>query len=131
MQFAVNQFGYSNSGLSAKKLISDALDCEYTDAAGLNCGVGPGHMYGIFEKLGINTAKYLTALPNAGYPQSVSNRMVFAADNSEYFSIKASDMAERGINIVGGCCGTTPEYIAKLEKCSKKYASGKTFQRRA
>ena len=72
VQFAVNQFGYSNSGLSAKKLISDALDCEYTDAAGLNCGVGPGHMYGIFEKLGINTAKYLTALPNAGYPQSVT-----------------------------------------------------------
>lgn len=57
VQFAVNQFGYSNSGLSAKKLISDALDCEYTDAAGLNCGVGPGHMYGIFEKLGINTCK--------------------------------------------------------------------------
>lgn len=127
VQFAVNQFGYSNSGLSAKKLISDALDCEYTDAAGLNCGVGPGHMYGIFEKLGINTAKYLTALPNAGYPQSVSNRMVFAADNSEYFSIKASDMAERGINIVGGCCGTTPEYIAKLENAVKNMHPVKHF----
>ena len=127
VQFAVNQFGYSNSGLSAKKLISDALDCEYTDAAGLNCGVGPGHMYGIFEKLGINTEKYLTALPNAGYPQSVSNRMVFAADNSEYFSVKASDMAERGINIVGGCCGTTPEYIAKLENAVKNMHPVKHF----
>ena len=127
VQFAVNQFGYSNSGLSAKKLISDALDCEYTDAAGLNCGVGPGHMYGIFEKLGINTEKYLTALPNAGYPQSVSNRMVFAADNSEYFSVKASDMAGRGINIVGGCCGTTPEYIAKLENAVKNMHPVKHF----
>ena len=127
VQFTINQFGYSNSGLSAKKLISDALDCEYTDAAGLNCGVGPGHMYGIFEKLGINTEKYLTALPNAGYPQSVSNRMVFAADNSEYFSVKASDMAERGINIVGGCCGTTPEYIAKLENAVKNMHPVKHF----
>ena len=49
VQFAVNQFGYSNSGLSAKKLISDALDCEYTDAAGLNCGVGPGHMLSLIH----------------------------------------------------------------------------------
>ena len=40
--------------------------------------------------------------------------MVFAADNSEYFSIKASDMAERGINIVGGCCGTTPDHIKAI-----------------
>ena len=100
-------------------MISDALDCEYTDAAGLNCGVGPGHMYGIFENLGLIPQNILRHCLMQATPQSVSNRMVFAADNSEYFSVKASDMAGRGINIVGGCCGTTPEYIAKLENAVK------------
>lgn len=114
VQFAVNQFGYSSSGLSAKKLIEDTALSGLADAVGLNCGVGPGHMYSILDRIKLNTGKYITALPNAGYPQNVSNRMIFAADNSEYFSRKAGDIVSLGVNIIGGCCGTTPEYIRKV-----------------
>ena len=121
VQFAVNQFGYSASGLSAKRLITEADSCACTDAVGLNCGVGPGHMCSIFDKMKLHTKKYITALPNAGYPQTVSNRMIFAADNSVYFSQKAEDIVSLGINIIGGCCGTTPEYTKKLcERLSGK-----------
>ncbi|MBQ4283162.1 MAG: bifunctional homocysteine S-methyltransferase/methylenetetrahydrofolate reductase [Lachnospira sp.] len=113
VQFSVNQFGYSNSGLSARKLLSDASDIARVDAVGLNCGVGPAHMQKILSKIALGD-KCITALPNAGYPQMVSNRMVFASDNALYFAKKAKDIIESGVRIIGGCCGTTPDYIKEL-----------------
>lgn len=125
VQFAVSQFGYSNAGLSAKRLFSDAADCSGIDAVGLNCGVGPGHMQQIMSGLTGTCKKPVTALPNAGYPQNISNRMIFASDNKEYFAAKTSELADMGVSIIGGCCGTTPEYIeklhAKLENCNKRH----------
>lgn len=125
VQFAVNQFGYSNAGLSAKRLFADATYCSGIDAVGLNCGVGPGHMQQIIGKLIGACQKPVTALPNAGYPQNISNRMIFASDNKEYFAAKTGELADMGVSIIGGCCGTTPEYIEKLNtkllNCKKKY----------
>uniref|UniRef100_UPI004055EC0E bifunctional homocysteine S-methyltransferase/methylenetetrahydrofolate reductase n=1 Tax=Acetatifactor sp. TaxID=1872090 RepID=UPI004055EC0E len=117
VQFAVNQFGYSNAGLSARKLIEEAELCDTIDAAGFNCGVGPGHMQKMIRNLELLGKKFLTALPNAGYPQNVSNRMIFSNQNVDYFASKVCDIALDGADIVGGCCGTTPEYIRKI--CEK------------
>ena len=47
VQFSVNQFGYSNAGLSARKLLQRAGAIKEIDAVGFNCGVGPSHMYRI------------------------------------------------------------------------------------
>lgn len=125
VQFAVSQFGYSDAGLSAKRLFTDAADCPCIDAVGLNCGVGPGHMQQIMNKLINICPKPVTALPNAGYPQNVSNRMIFASNNKEYFAMKTCEIADMGASIIGGCCGTTPEYIEKLhmqlKNCHKKH----------
>lgn len=124
VQFAVSQFGYSSSGLSARRLFEEAGKLDGIDAVGLNCGVGPGHMHQILSRLDIgsiiNTGKYITALPNSGYPQNISNRMTFSADNKEYFATKVKEIAELGIRIAGGCCGTTPDYI----KCLKAQITG-------
>lgn len=116
VQFAVNQFGYSNLGLSFKKLISSACSNPYINAVGLNCGIGPSHMKQLFERLDISLPedKYISAFPNAGYPQIVSNRTMYASDNAEYFAEKINDMSKSGISILGGCCGSTPEYIRKI-----------------
>lgn len=116
VQFSVNQFGYSQSGLSARKLIQCAENIEWVDAVGFNCGVGPGHMQQIIRNITFSGKKMLTALPNAGYPQIVSNRMVFDNQNMDYFVSKVSDIAADGADIVGGCCGTTPEYIRKMRE---------------
>lgn len=116
VQFSVNQFGYSQSGLSARKLIQCAENVECVDAVGFNCGVGPGHMQQIIKSIQFSGRKILTALPNAGYPQIVSNRMVFDNQNLDYFVTKASDIAAGGVDIIGGCCGTTPEYIYKMKE---------------
>lgn len=58
--------------------------------------------------------KYFAVLPNAGYPQVVSGRMVFDDNNAAYFSQIMHDLAEDGADIIGGCCGTTPEYIRQM-----------------
>lgn len=115
VQFAMNQFGYSNSGLSAKKLLMDASRCKEIDAIGFNCGVGPGHMEQIIKRAYVSTEKFLIALPNAGYPKRIRNRIRF--DNTPgYFAQKVKDIAAGGADIIGGCCGTRPIYIEKLAK---------------
>lgn len=114
VQFSVNQFGYSNAGLSARRLLETAEQCSEIDAAGFNCGVGPGHMQRILRNMELSHKKFYTALPNAGYPQSVSNRMIFSSQNIDYFAAKVKDIALEGADIVGGCCGTTPDHISKI-----------------
>lgn len=116
IQLSVNQFGYSQSGLSARKLVQRTEAMEWADAVGFNCGVGPGHMQQIIRGLNLSGKKILTALPNAGYPQVISNRMIFDHRNMDYFAEKVCDMAADGADIVGGCCGTTPEYIYKIKE---------------
>lgn len=113
VQFCVNQFGYSNSGQSAGRLIANASQLECVDAVGLNCGVGPAHMEKILENLKHRNAKYIIAIPNAGYPKLMRNRVVFDND-PKYFAQKLSDIAVLGVDILGGCCGTSPEFIKEV-----------------
>ena len=113
-QFAINQFGYSNCGLSSSKLVKLADDNPYIDALGFNCGIGPGHMEQFILKERRHTDKYLSALPNAGYPQAVSGRMIFSDKNMDYYSDKMCELLNAGADIIGGCCGTTPDYICLL-----------------
>lgn len=120
VQFSVSQYGYSSSGLSARKLIQRAESIEWVDAVGFNCGVGPSHMQQILRNITFTGKKRITALPNAGYPQFVGNRMIFDTRNINYFADKVCDIASDGADIVGGCCGTTPEYIRRIgEKIQK------------
>lgn len=115
VQFCVNQHGYSNAGINAGRLLREAADVEQIDAVGLNCGVGPGHLYTILDKIRLPEGKYITALPNAGYPKLIKNRMIFR-DNAEYFARKMKEVSLKGADILGGCCGTTPEYIRLLKE---------------
>lgn len=115
VQFCVNQFGYSNAGLSAKKLIKEAEKIESIDAVGFNCGVGPGHMKQIISQIEFDVSKYIIALPNAGYPEKIRDRIKYY-NNPEYFAEIVSDITDNGIDIIGGCCGTNPEYISRLNR---------------
>ena len=116
VQFCVNQYGYSNSGRSAFKLIDEAVKIDEIDAIGLNCGIGPGHMKQIFDKVKLNDNKFFIALPNAGYPKRVRGIVKFD-NNPDYFSEKIKELVkEYNIDIVGGCCGTNPEFITKLRE---------------
>lgn len=114
-QFCVNQYGYSASGISAKKLLDTASKIEAIDAVGFNCGIGPAHLYQILKKLDLNIGKYLTALPNASYPKMRQNRLVFM-ENVNYFATQIKEITNLGIDFVGGCCGTNPNHIHALRE---------------
>lgn len=115
VQFCVNQYGYSEAGESAERLVSETAFSKCVDAVGLNCGVGPAHMQQILLKINLNNNCFATAMPNAGYPLLVRNRVKYA-DNPIYFASKVNGMALLGADIIGGCCGTTPDYIREVAK---------------
>lgn len=115
VQFCVNQYGYSEAGESAERLVSETAFSKCVDAVGLNCGVGPAHMQQILSRINLNNNCFVTAMPNAGYPLLVRNRVKYA-DNPIYFASKVNDMALLGADIIGGCCGTTPDYIREVAK---------------
>ena len=113
VQFSVNQFGYSNTGLRTSKLLAAATDSKEIDAIGLNCGVGPAHMEQILKDVNWNHGKYVITLPNAGYPTRIRSRIVFA-NQPDYFASKMADLAGLGADIIGGCCGTNPSCIQAM-----------------
>lgn len=115
VSFSVNKNGYTGAGFSATRILERAGQIEGLDACGLNCGIGSGHMYRILKKISFPENKFIYAAPNAGYPEQMQNRMVFM-DNAQYFTENMEKIAELGIDILGGCCGTTPEYISDLTK---------------
>lgn len=115
VQFCVNQHGYSNAGISAQHLLQEAADAGVVDAAGFNCGVGPGHLLHILKQIECPQNIYLTALPNAGYPKYIENRRVFS-NNEEYFADKLNEIGRLGIAFLGGCCGTSPSYIERFSQ---------------
>lgn len=115
VQFCLNRYGYSRAGISAQRLLEQAARMEAVKAVGFNCGIGSGHMLEIMRKLEIPAGKYLMAMPNSNYPQLLQDRAVYL-DSSQYFAERMQDIAALGVDIIGGCCGTTPEYISKTGK---------------
>ncbi len=109
VSFAVSQEGYTNSGMYYKNLLHVAAECPHTDIVGLNCSCGPSHMYNLLAALG-PIQKPLSAMPNAGYPTTLNGRTVYQ-DNAVYFSSRLADIYGLGVQVLGGCCGTTPEHI--------------------
>lgn len=88
------------------------------DAIGLNCSLGPELMLPIVKTLANATDLPIIVKPNAGLPQIINGVTVFDND-AERFSDAVVKLAEAGASIIGGCCGSEPEYIRKsIEKTS-------------
>ena len=85
------------------------------DAVGCNCSAGPAEMLKIIERLKPISKIPLVAKPNAGLPKIVDGKTVFPMGPEEFSSF-AEAFAKAGTNIMGGCCGTTPEHIKLLAK---------------
>ncbi len=90
------------------------LNAIGADMAGTNCSFGPEHMTGIVKKLQEAGGGYLSAKPNAGLPQIIDGKTVYD-ETPEHFADLAAKFAGYGARLIGGCCGTTPEYITALK----------------
>jgi methionine synthase I (cobalamin-dependent)/5,10-methylenetetrahydrofolate reductase len=84
------------------------------DVIGVNCSNGPAQIARVLKAMhSAAPSLKLSALPNAGWPEYVGGRVMYPA-GAEYFADYAVDWRERGISIIGGCCGTTPGHIAAM-----------------
>lgn len=115
VQFSLNPSGYTQYGFGMKEIIDKLCQMETVDVFGFNCGVGAAHLRKLLEKQTFPKECMLSVLPNAGYQQELRGRMHYG-DDPEYYAKQMERMIPLGINIAGGCCGTTPEHIAALKK---------------
>lgn len=84
------------------------------DILGVNCGLGPDIMQGIAVRLAKASGKPVIVNANAGLPKIDENGNTYFDVPPERFNGFAEFLAENGIAAVGGCCGTTPEYIKQV-----------------
>ncbi len=91
------------------------------DAVGLNCSTGPDKMHQIVEDMRSVANIPLIAKPNAGLPELKDGETIFNMGAQE-FAEEMEKLVDKGISIVGGCCGTTPEHISRMRELVEKKA---------
>lgn len=124
MTFEENQRTFT--GVSPECMIT-AIEGLGVDAIGVNCSLGPKELMPVLEKICSLTKLPVIAKPNAGLPDPVTNKFNVGADE---FAESAAKLAEIGVKIFGGCCGTTPAHIkAVVERLKNKKYSPKTVSR--
>ena len=85
---------------------------------GLNCALGPDEMEPYIEELARISPYYMSAYPNAGLPDPLSETGF--PETPESLAPKLGKWARNGwLNLVGGCCGTTPEHIRMIAEAIK------------
>jgi len=104
--------GRTPGGADAE-LVARELAAAGADVIGANCGSGTLEMSGNIGRMASATERPLAAFPNSGFPEYMEGRYIYRA-TPEYFADKALETVRAGANIVGGCCGTTPEHIRRL-----------------
>lgn len=83
------------------------------DIFGINCGNHPEEFETFIGKMNLHSKKPLVVYANAGLPQKKDNTVEYSLKPKEYAAY-AQKYYELGANIIGGCCGTTPEFIALI-----------------
>ncbi len=90
---------------------------------GVNCSGGPNQILRILKQMRAAVpAGHFSAMPNAGWPEQVGGRIMYPA-GPEYFGEYALTFYEAGTDVLGGCCGTTPEHIAAMSRAIQSGAS--------
>ncbi len=84
------------------------------DVIGLNCSTGPEHMREPIRLLGEQSPLPVSCIPNAGLPLNVDGQAVYPLEPEPFAEALLEFVEKNGINIVGGCCGTTPEHLKRL-----------------
>ncbi|MFI5114688.1 MAG: bifunctional homocysteine S-methyltransferase/methylenetetrahydrofolate reductase, partial [Terriglobales bacterium] len=96
------------------------------DVLGINCSVGPVAMLEAIERVRAVTSRPLAAQPNAGMPRSVEGRNIYLC-SPEYMASYTRKFVAAGVQLIGGCCGTTPDHIRAMKSALRVgEARGKT-----
>ena len=108
MTFETNKRTFTGCSISAMCLTLEGLG---VDGIGVNCSLGPKDLIDIVKEISTWTSLPVIAKANAGLPDPVTNEYDVMPDE---FAMHTYEMIKQGAVIVGGCCGTNPEYIKAL-----------------
>ncbi len=97
-----------------------SLDAMKPDVIGINCATGPEEMSEHIRFLSQHSRIPISVLPNAGLPSVVDGHMHYDLSAEDFVAHQSRFITDLGVTIVGGCCGTTPEYIRQLVKAVKE-----------
>lgn len=111
MTFEDNGRTFTGVSLEAMAMTLEGLG---VDAIGINCSLGPVEILPMAKELRELTSVAVFAKPNAGLPDPETGKYDITCGR---FIETMKEYMQAGINMVGGCCGTTPEYIAGLAEC--------------
>lgn len=89
------------------------------DVIGANCN-GPEIIFNVVSRM-VEAGLPVSAMPNAGHPQSVEDRLIYLA-TPENFGVYARRMFKAGVKLVGGCCGTGPLHITRVSSAARMVA---------
>ncbi|RKX28355.1 MAG: methionine synthase [Candidatus Zixiibacteriota bacterium] len=106
-------------GVSIEQAVTGLTEAG-ADIIGSNCGNGIDNMIHIASEFRVHTKLPVIAQPNAGLPQMEGDIAVYS-ETPEYMAMRCRELLECGVNIIGGCCGTTPEHIAAIRKIVKEH----------
>ncbi len=112
-QLSIEDDGRLRDGTSTADF-TQKLDELPVDVIGLNCSSGPKVMLETIEKMAAYTKKPLSAMPNAGLPTTFEGRNIYLC-SPEYMAQYARRFLLTGVQIVGGCCGTTADHIKEIK----------------
>lgn len=91
------------------------LEALGVDVLGVNCSLGPGELQPIVDEILKYSSIPVMVKPNAGLPHYEEGKTIYDV-SVEIFSREIYDMAEKGVAIFGGCCGTNPDYIKDITR---------------
>lgn len=115
---AYGKDGKLMTGASPLAMIS-MLEGMGADAIGVNCSLGPKAMAFVLDEYKKYSSLPIIFKPNAGLPRTEKGRTVYDLSAGD-FADQVISMTDKGVRAIGGCCGTTPEYVAALAERVKK-----------
>ena len=95
------------------------------DVIGLNCATGPVEMYEPLRTLSDSAPLPLSCMPNAGLPSVVEGRMHYDLTPEALAEHLSKFVTDAGVQVVGGCCGTTPEHLARVVEAVRPLSAAK------
>ena len=120
MTFNKGERGYATvMGITPEKAAKE-LEKAGADIVGSNCGIGTKDIVEIARILRPVTTLPLWIKPNAGVPQLVKGKTIYP-ETPEEMAKFTPDLIKIGVNMIGGCCGTTPEHIRLIAKEVQRY----------
>lgn len=126
-QITIDEDGNTLTGTNPETAITE-LEATGADVIGINCTVGPQVMLNWLENVRPLTSLPISIMPNAGKPKNVDGRNIYLA-SPEYFAEYAKLFVKSGANVIGGCCGTTPEHIKRMATAIFALQPKITFQK--